>query len=415
MGTSGITQFIFQVDQTAFPNIGRGNNIACGSHICSKFDTPIQYFILYPSSVLGSTATLTFPSIKTPPYSGGFTFYTRTYLNNATQKKSYFTITVNPDTILDCSYKFSPLESVSTLYPNSDHFYTISWTTVNKVLSLSGNSYILITINNVFTLSSTYCQLTTTATGYDGRGIFCQVTSGGTQIYLKNLADLPAGSTFNLTVQMRSTATSATVSPTVNIQTYYGNGNLVDQALNIQFASYPLTNTNLTVFTTFSVPSYYTSVRAITAGYFGNLLINFQPKSSGTVINGSRIVLTMPTGFSPAGNNTLGLPLSCLINNVRQSCTYTLNPFTVTLTNTNSAFTTSNNVLNITTLYQNSNGIFFPATADRYLLTLEILNNTSSQSLEKVQQYVDLLPGDVSYFNVTWAHRDINQYNIYTF
>jgi hypothetical protein len=31
-----------------------------------------------------------------------------------------------------------------------------------------------------------------------------------------------------------------------------------------------------------------------------------------------------------------------------------------------------------------------------------------------VQQYVDLLPGDVSYFNVSWAHRDINQYNIYT-
>jgi hypothetical protein len=34
--------------------------------------------------------------------------------------------------------------------------------------------------------------------------------------------------------------------------------------------------------------------------------------------------------------------------------------------------------------------------------------------LEKVQQYIDILPGDVAYFNVTWAHRDIGQVNIYT-
>jgi hypothetical protein len=316
MGTSGITQFIFEVDQTAFPNIGRGNSIACGAHTCSKFDFPLQYFILYPTSALGSTATLTFPNIQTPPYSGTFQFNTRMYVSSSTQKKSYFYVTIIPDTIVDCSYKFSPLESISTLYPNSDHFYLISWATVNKLLSLSGNSYILVTINNVFTLSSTYCQLTSTAAAYDGRGIFCQLTAGGTQIYLKNLNDVPIGATFNLTVQLRSTATSSTVSPTVNIQTYYGNGAQVDQALNVQFVSYPLTNTNLTVFSSFTVPPAFTSVRAITAGYYGNLLVKFQPENSGTVVNGSKIVLTMASGFYPAGNAN-GLPLSCLLNNVR--------------------------------------------------------------------------------------------------
>lgn len=237
------------------------------------------------------------------------------------------------------------------------------------MLSLSGNSYIAITINNIFTLSSTYCQLTTTASAYDGRGIFCQMVAGGTVIYLKNLGDLPAGSTFNLTVQMRSTATTSTVSPTVNIQTYYGNGNLVDQAISVHFDSYPLTNTNLTVFSSFTVPPAFTSVRAITAGYYGNLLVSFQPQSAGTVINGSKIVLTMPTGFYPAGN-ALGLPLSCLLNNVRETCTYSLTPFTITYTGTNSSFTTSTNVLNITTLYQNTNGIFFPPTPGRYQLQL---------------------------------------------
>jgi hypothetical protein len=65
-------------------------------------------------------------------------------------------------------------------------------------------------------------------------------------------------------------------------------------------------------------------------------------------------------------------------------------------------------------MYQNTNGVYFPPTAGRYLLHLEFFNRTTSTSIERVQQYVDLLPGDVSYFNVSWAHRDINRANIFT-
>lgn len=413
LGTSGISHMVLFVDKTGFPNIGRGSNIACGSHTCSKFDNPIQYFVLYPSSTLSSSATVTFPNIMTAPYSGSFTFYARTYSGGSMIRRTYFYVSVTADTITDCSYKFSPLETITTLHPNSDRFYLISWSNTNPLQSVGGNSYIVITINNVFSLSSTYCQLTTTALAYDGRGIFCQLTAGGNQIFLKNLNDMPAGATFNLTVQMRSTLTSSTVSPTLNIQTYWGNGNLVDQAISLKFITYPLTNNNPTVFTSFNVPTAFTSVRAITAGYYGHLLVKFQPENSFTVINGSKIILTMASGFYPAGN-ALNLPLSCLLNSVRFPCTYTLNPFTITMTGTNSSFTTSTNVINITTLYQNSNGVYFPSTPGRYLLQLEFINQTIPQSIEKVQQYVDLLPGEVSYFNISWAHRDINKYNIYT-
>ena len=65
-------------------------------------------------------------------------------------------------------------------------------------------------------------------------------------------------------------------------------------------------------------------------------------------------------------------------------------------------------------MYQNMNGDFYPPTQGRYLLQLEILNASTSQSLEKVQQYVDLLPPEVGYFNVSWAVRDQGVYNIYT-
>jgi hypothetical protein len=99
---------MLMLDQTGFPNIGRGSNIACGTHLCSKFDAPIQYFMLYPSSTLGSTATITFPSITTPPYSGSFTFNVRTFKSSSI-KKSYFYVTITPDTITTCSYAFSTL------------------------------------------------------------------------------------------------------------------------------------------------------------------------------------------------------------------------------------------------------------------------------------------------------------------
>ncbi len=258
---------------------------------------------------------------------------------------------------------------MSTLYPNSDRFYVVSWTTVNPIIGQGANAYILITINNIFTFSSTYCQLSTTASGLDGRGIICEIYSGGTQVYLKNLNNMPAGTTFNLTLQMRSTSTASTVSPTVNIQTYYGSGKPVDQVLNLPFITTPLTNSLMSVMTSFVVPPAFTSVRAVTAGYYGHLLLTFQPQSSGSVVNGSKIIVTMSNGFYPAGN-VLGLPLSCILNGIRQVCTYSLSPFTITLTGTNNLFTTASNTINITTLYQNSNGIYYPSSPGRYLLQM---------------------------------------------
>lgn len=199
----------------------------------------------------------------------------------------------------------------------------------------------------------------------------------------------------------------------MTIKTYYGNGNVVDQAVNVPFSINPLSNTNLDVFTAFTLPSQAISTRSVTAGYFGDLLINFDPDNSATVINGSKIVVRLPTGFQPV-TNALGLPISCKLNGVRFSCTYTINPFVITITGTNSSFTTGVNILNITTEYQNTNGIYFPSSPGRYLLDLQIMNNTSSESLERVQQLMDILPKDVGYFNVSWAHKDIGVHNIFT-
>ncbi len=55
LGASACNYVIFEVDQTVFPDIGRAQMFTCGTHKCSKFNKPIQYFILYPQSTLAST------------------------------------------------------------------------------------------------------------------------------------------------------------------------------------------------------------------------------------------------------------------------------------------------------------------------------------------------------------------------
>ena len=85
------------------------------------------------------------------------------------------------------------------------------------------------------------------------------------------------------------------MNPTVTVKTYYGNDALVDQAVDVAFATTPLSNENLVVLKDFSLPEFTTSERSLTAGYFGPLLISFDPVDSSTVINGSKIILTMPT------------------------------------------------------------------------------------------------------------------------
>ena len=98
---------------------------------------------------------------------------------------------------------------------------------------------------------------------------------------------------------------------------------------------------------------------------------------------------------------------------MRQKCTYSLNPFTVTLHSVANSFTHgSDTTLNITTQFQEHDGIQYPATQGKYLLTAEFQNSGGS-TLEKVEQYMDILPGEVAYFNVSYAHRDQNELNIF--
>ena len=101
---------------------------------------------------------------------------------------------------------------------------------------------------------------------------------------------------------------------------------------------------------------------------------------------------------------------------MRLFCTYTLTPLTVTIHNIANKISTSvTTKINISTEYLDHNGFHYPTTQGRYLIEARVRNSADSTTYENVQQYIDILPGTVDFFNATYAHRDTNKHNIFTF
>jgi hypothetical protein len=157
-----------------------------------------------------------------------------------------------------------------------------------------------------------------------------------------------AGNTFTLNVELTTPTTLSSFTPQVSIYTYASTGNLVDNIINSPFTSGAITNTNLKTMTSFSVFSPYTISNTIKNGYFGDLILNYDPLPTSVVSSGYYLTITLTSEFYPYSNQ-LGLPLSCRINSFRYLCTYTLAPFTVVINNITNKISTGNNVINITT------------------------------------------------------------------
>lgn len=162
---------------------------------------------------------------------------------------------------------------------------------------------------------------------------------------------MPANTLFTLSFQLRTTSSVGTIAPTVSIVSYYSGTNKVDQVLSAPFSSpsSSLTNTNLQTLTNFNFADPQKIFRKPTQGYFGHLLLNYQPVVSNSRTLGYYLKLTFTNEFYPYGN-ILNLPLSCKINSVRLPCTYTLLPFVVTISQiTNQINIGASNAINITT------------------------------------------------------------------
>ena len=364
--------FILEIDQSAFPDIGRKYRYACGTHLCSKFGLPHQYVIVYPQSNVGSSSiTLTFPDIMTPAYSGTFVFKLRAFVSSNVVNKWTFNVVINPEVLAPATFQFDPAyEATTTLYPNREQFYKVIWALKNPLPA--STSSITVTFSNDYSIvSSAYCLVTApTVAAYDSRGIICVRTSS-TMITISNLGAAAVGASFTLSTKLVSSNTSGTISPTVSIVTYYSGATSVDILSGHAHANNPITNTNLKTMTTFTVASPQILPQKIRRNYFGPIEFYFGLTLASTTSNAYSTVLTLTNDYYPPGN-VLNLPLNCNIGGTRYACSYTLNPLTVTITHgTNVLNFGSNITLNITTdLLQPVNGFYHPVNAGRYLATL---------------------------------------------
>jgi hypothetical protein len=202
------------------------------------------------------------------------------------------------------------------------------------------------------------------------------VWSTGNKVVIDNMQAVNTGDTFSLTVQMSTTSSAATLTPTVSIYTYVSGGSIVDQVVSKPFSPASLTNTNLQTLTSLDMTQAYVFSTPITAGYFGNLIMNYQP-NTGSYSTIKTLTITLTSQFYPYSNQ-VGLPLSCKFNSVRYLCTYTLAPFAITINNLVGQISSSNNVVNITTNYLAVDGINFPSAQGRYLLTTQAYNSAAS-------------------------------------
>jgi hypothetical protein len=119
------------------------------------------------------------------------------------------------------------------------------------------------------------------------------VSTGSNKVVLSLMKQVTTGTTFTLGVKMITTTTSASFTPTVSIYTKVSSGNIVDQVVNRALNSGAITNTNLATLSGFTVNNPFSYSNKIKKGYFGDLILNFQPRLTSSVTNGYYMIITL--------------------------------------------------------------------------------------------------------------------------
>lgn len=108
------------------------------------------------------------------------------------------------------------------------------------------------------------------------------------------MKETAVGDTFTLIVQMSTSSAAATLAPTVSIITYVSGGSKVDQVLNAPFTPSSITNTNLQTMTTLDFSKSYEFIKPIKKGYFGDLVLLYDPGMSQASTNtAATMILTL--------------------------------------------------------------------------------------------------------------------------
>jgi len=113
-------------------------------------------------------------------------------------------------------------------------------------------------------------------------------------------------------------------------------------------------------------------------------------------------------------NGAGSLPLVCMINYIRVSCTYTLSPLTVTMDVSPAGLVSSqDNIITLDTEYLSpTNGIVHPSQGGQYNLFLQFLTNTST-IIQQQSFYHRVLPPRLGNYYVNSTVNDVGVENMF--
>ena len=129
---------------------------------------------------------------------------------------------------------------------------------------------------------------------------------------------------------------------------------------------------------------------------------------------GSTIAVAFGDDFGPTAANDI---LYCYVNSVRRRCTFTLNPFTVTITALLRGMLIANTITNITITSDFSApatlGIQAASTPGWHSVNISILTGTAIQ--EQIGDFVYVYPSGTPLFAAAAVPTSASQYAMYTF
>lgn len=345
---------IYEFEKASVPSFTTGSVTCSTFNTCTFLGYPANWIVEYPSSstfgastfAVAVTSVIPVNWISNGRYAGTFTFYAYAYKAGRLIKKNSFTVTYNSIPMTVYQFYLSG-ESTSAIYKGVEQYYMIRF---RPITTTPNNGFVrFIFAGSIQPGAIAWCSSAQLA-GYSAIGVQCTVEST-TTIKIYNIASLSAGTDYYVEVRLANAiASTASISPTVTIQTYYSlsvDTSIVD-SITAGHTNSPMSN-QFTIPNNFVIKNLRTVWDTQRVGYVGKFEMSFIPSSASAVTNTATITLGLYPhpwngGYWSTPNQVAADPLVCYLNSNRVACTYTLTSsiLMVTMTVTGISITQSN-------------------------------------------------------------------------
>ncbi|EWS73604.1 hypothetical protein TTHERM_000251239 (macronuclear) [Tetrahymena thermophila SB210] len=373
---------IYEIDLVGYYDIGRGiiQSTNCDGNQCIKFQKPVHWIVIYPNTPLNQQIITNILGVfQNPNYADQFIFKVRAMKNGVVVNKHTFNVKVGSADILNKIFDIcNPnhvINSINGLIrKNEEHEFYIKF---NTRTSMPRNSLIRFSFRNIQTQTQTdrhinFCRIVSGLVPYDKTPIQCKAVSTSI-IEISHFEQVLQNVPIEIHIRLLIDG-SATINPSVDIETFYGpkNEKLIDSTYSISSNTPNISTNNVDSEVKFKVLDEAVRSEKREKGYIGPVIFDFTPN---IITNIKYIKIKFDASFSTPRNYGTD-SLICLVNEVRFECVYSINPLYVLVDITSNALQASSAYrLSISTEYVSPlDGLVHPKTEGFYPIHFQLLD-----------------------------------------